>query len=62
MYRVTRISTNGVVAIKALRDVQDSSPAWHRANRELEAMLRVKGHPYVVTVEESSSGRRVHVW
>ena len=46
------MSTNGVVAIKSLRDVQDSSPAWHRANRELEAMLRVKGHPYVVTVEE----------
>ncbi len=52
MYRATRISTGGTVAIKSLRDVEDSSPAWHRANRELEAMLRVKGHPYVVTVEE----------
>lgn len=52
VYRAVRLSTNGVVAIKSLRDVEDSSPAWHRANRELEAMLRVKGHPYVVTVEE----------
>lgn len=52
VYRAIRASTGGTVAIKSLRDVQDSSPAWHRANRELEAMLRVKGHPYVVTVEE----------
>ncbi|MFK7918403.1 MAG: ABC transporter substrate-binding protein [Ilumatobacter sp.] len=56
VYRATRTSTGGTVAIKTLRDVEDSSPAWHRANRELEAMLRVKGHPYVVTVEEIFRG------
>lgn len=56
VYRATRASTGGTVAIKSLRDVKDSSPAWHRANRELEAMLRVKGHPYVVTVEEIFRG------
>lgn len=56
VYRATRESTGGTVAIKSLRDVEDSSPAWHRANREVEAMLRVKGHPYVVTVEEIFRG------
>jgi serine/threonine protein kinase len=52
VYRAIRESTGGVVAIKQLHDVPSASPAWHRAKRELEAMLRLKGHPYVVSVEE----------
>ncbi len=56
VYRAVRISTGGVVAIKELREVPSASPAWHRAKRELEAMLRLKGHPYVVSVEEIFDG------
>lgn len=52
VYRAVRISTGGVVAIKELREVPSASPAWHRAQRELDAMLRLKGHPFVVSVEE----------
>lgn len=56
VYRAVRESTGGVVAIKELRDVPSASPAWHRARRELDAMLRLKGHPYVVSVEEIFDG------
>lgn len=56
VYRAVRESTGGVVAIKELRDIAEASPAWHRARRELEAMLRLKGHPYVVSVEEIVAG------
>jgi eukaryotic-like serine/threonine-protein kinase len=56
VYRAVRISTGGNVAIKELRDVAEGSPAWHRARRELEALLRLKGHPYVVSVEEIIEG------
>jgi serine/threonine protein kinase len=52
VYRATRRSTGGPVAIKQLGDVEAASPAWHRARRELDAMLRLKGHPFVVAVEE----------
>ncbi len=56
VYRARRISTGGTVAIKELRDVTEASPAWHRAMREVEAMLRLKGHPNVVSVEEVVPG------
>ncbi len=56
VYRAVRSSTGGIVAIKELREVPTASPAWHRAKRELEAMLRLKGHPYVVSVEEIFDG------
>ena len=56
VYRARRVSTGGLVAIKELRDVEEASPAWHRARRELEAMLRLKGHPNVVSVEEVAQG------
>lgn len=56
VYRAVRESTGGTVAIKELRDVKEASPAWHRAVREVDAMLRLKGHPYVVSVEEIVSG------
>lgn len=56
VYRAVRASTGGLVAIKELRDIAEASPAWHRARRELDAMLRLKGHPYVVSVEEIVDG------
>lgn len=56
VYRATRDSTGGYVAVKELRDVQSGSPAWHRARRELEALLRLKGHSFVVSVEEILEG------
>jgi serine/threonine protein kinase len=56
VYRATRTSTGGPVAIKELRDVASASPAWHRARRELEAMLRLKGHAGVTSVEEILDG------
>ena len=57
VYRAVRESTGGVVAIKELRDLGGGSPMLHRARRELEALLRLKGHPYVVSVEEIIDGR-----
>ena len=56
VYRAEKDSTGGVVAIKELTAVAEGSAAWHRARRELEAMLRLKGHPYVVSVEEILQG------
>ena len=56
VYRAEKDSTGGVVAIKELTDVAEGSAAWHRARRELEAMLRLKGHPYVVSIEEILQG------
>ncbi len=56
VYRAVRESTGGVVAVKELRDIAQASPAWSRARRELDAMLRLKGHPYVVSVEEIVQG------
>jgi serine/threonine protein kinase len=52
VYRAIRVSTGGPVAIKEVREVNAASPAWRHARRELDAMLRVKGHAYVVNVEE----------
>lgn len=56
VYCAVRVSTGGLVALKELQNVQSASPAWHRARRELDAMLRLKGHPYVVSVEEIVEG------
>ena len=56
LYRARRETTGGVVAIKELRDVGAGSPTMHRARRELEALLRLKGHPYVVSIEEIIEG------
>lgn len=56
VYRAVKVSTGGVVAIKELQEVPSASPAWHRARREVDAMLRLKGHPFVVSVEEIVDG------
>ncbi len=56
VYRATKISTGGFVAIKELSVVAQGSPAWHRARREVDALLRLKGHPHVISVEEMIEG------
>ena len=56
VYRATRESTGGVVAIKELREVGVGSPVWHRARRELEVLLRLRGHPNVIYVDEIIEG------
>ena len=56
VYRARRDSTGGTVAIKELRDISSGSPTWHRARRELDALLRLKGHSHVINVEEVIDG------
>lgn len=58
VYRARKDSTGGFVAIKELMEASEAPRAWTRARRELEAMLRLKGHPYVVAVEEIVEGPR----
>jgi hypothetical protein len=52
VYVATRDSTGAKVAIKVLRDWSDSSVAWVRTRRELQALVQLQGHPNVVHVEE----------
>jgi eukaryotic-like serine/threonine-protein kinase len=52
VYRATRTSTGGVVAIKVLRDISDQSVAWHRTRRELAALLSLAGHANVIQLIE----------
>ncbi|MCB0965924.1 MAG: protein kinase [Ilumatobacter sp.] len=52
VYRAERTSTGGTVAIKVLRDVSDSSVAWHRTQRELTALVALSGHAHVVRLIE----------
>ena len=52
VYRATRDSTGGTVAIKVLRDVSDESVVWHRTRRELTALVRLAGHGNVIQLLE----------
>lgn len=52
VYKATRRSTGGQVAIKVLRDWSDHEVALKRAERELRALVDLRGHPNVVNVEE----------
>lgn len=52
VYRATRTSTGGTVAIKVLRDVSDESVAWHRTRRELTALVSLGGHAHVIALVE----------
>ncbi len=52
VYRATRDSTGGTVAIKVLRDVSDESVAWHRTRRELTALVSLAGHANVIQLLE----------
>jgi eukaryotic-like serine/threonine-protein kinase len=52
VYRATRTSTGGTVAIKVLRDVSDESVAWNRTRRELTALVSLGGHAHVIQLVE----------
>ena len=52
VYRAVRESTGSAVAIKVLRDVSDSSVAWHRTRRELTALVALSGHAHVIQLHE----------
>ena len=48
VYRAVEAATGAPVAVKVLRDVSDSSLAWHRTRRELTALMALSGHPHVI--------------
>lgn len=48
VYRAIEWATGATVAVKVLRDVSDSSLAWHRTRRELTALMALSGHPHVI--------------
>src|SRR5262245_16781316 len=48
VFRAVDSATGSTVAIKVLRDVSDSSLAWHRTRRELTALEALRGHPNVI--------------
>jgi len=52
VYRAVRTSTGGDVAIKVVREHGDRQATDRRVRRELEALLKLKGHPNVVQIEE----------
>ncbi len=52
VYRAQRDSTGGTVALKILRIDGDEATMQRRVHREVAALLQLKGHPYVVHVEE----------
>lgn len=55
VYRARRISTGGLVAFKVLRSDGDVSTVRRRVEREVAALVQLKGHPYVVQIEEMIS-------
>ena len=48
VYRAVETATGATVAVKVLRDVSDSSLAWHRTRRELTALVALMGHRHVI--------------
>ena len=52
VYRAIRTSTGGEVAIKVVREHGDRQATDRRVRRELDALLKLKGHPNVVQIEE----------
>ncbi len=50
VYRATQLASGADVAIKILRDVSDTSVAWHRTRRELAALRALSGHSNVVQI------------
>jgi hypothetical protein len=52
VYRAVQESTGREVAIKVLRDISDTSVAWHRTRRELNALLALSGHANVIQIVE----------
>ena len=52
VYSAIRDSTGGNVAIKVVRELGDRDATDRRVRRELDALLKLKGHPNVVQIEE----------
>lgn len=50
VYRATAVGTGVTRAVKILRDVADTSVAWKRTRRELEALVALGGHRSVVQI------------
>ena len=52
VYRARRASTGGAVAFKLIRSNGDHSTVRRRVEREVAALVQLKGHPFVVQIEE----------
>lgn len=52
VYRATRVSTGALVAVKAMYPTADPSAVARRVNREVSALVVLRGHPNVVQVED----------
>lgn len=52
VYRACRESTGGVVACKVIRSDGDPDSVRRRLDREVAALVQLKGHPFVVQIEE----------
>ena len=52
VYKALRVTTGGPVAIKVVREPTDRGATDRRVRRELDALLKLKGHANVVQVEE----------
>lgn len=54
VFRAIRSSTGGIVAVKVLDQIEnaESTTLERRINREIAALVALKGHPNVVQVEE----------
>lgn len=50
LYRATRVATGGLVALKYLAGTDQA--ALEAARHEVDVMLRLKGHPHVIGVED----------
>ena len=52
VYSARRASTGGSVAFKVIRADADGSTVRRRIEREVAALVQLKGHPFVVQIEE----------
>lgn len=52
VYRAVRVSTGGEVAIKAFLATLDPATVARRVNREVGALVSLKGHPNIIQIEE----------
>jgi serine/threonine protein kinase len=63
VYSAIKLTTGGRVALKVIEDTSDKTGLIRRVQRELQALLALKGHPHVVSVEDvlDSDGKPVFV-
>ncbi len=52
VYRAVRVSTGGEVAVKAFLHTLDPATVRRRVDREVGALVALKGHPHIIQVEE----------